>query len=85
MFTDSKGTWRVMSVPAQGRQFESRLCLPEPWRALRDDRLSEAAGVDGCIFVHAAGFIGGNRTREGALQMAAKALEMGRRAAQNGE
>eukprot|EP00116_Pleurobrachia_bachei_P008586 sb/3468848/ len=29
-----------------------------------------------CVFVHASGFIGGNRTMEGALQMASKSLEI---------
>ena len=32
--------------------------------------LTAAAGIDGCKFVHASGFIGGNATYEGALAMA---------------
>ena len=43
---------------------------------MRDAELDKVSGIDGCIFVHAAGFIGGNKTYEGALAMAAKALEM---------
>ena len=43
---------------------------------MRDDALSELSGIDGCIFVHAAGFIGGNKTYDGALAMASKALEL---------
>jgi uncharacterized UPF0160 family protein len=31
-------------------------------------------GIPGCIFVHANGFIGGNKTKEGALAMARAAL-----------
>lgn len=54
-----------------------RLPLPEAWRGLRDEALSELAGIPGCVFVHASGFIGGNRTREGALEMARRALELG--------
>jgi uncharacterized UPF0160 family protein len=34
------------------------------------------SGIPGCIFVHAGGFVGGNKTLEGAKQMAYKALEM---------
>ena len=34
------------------------------------------SGIDGCIFIHASGFIGGNQTKAGAIQMAIKALEM---------
>ena len=37
---------------------------------------SAAAGVPGCVFVHASGFIGGNDTLEGAVAMASKALDM---------
>lgn len=37
---------------------------------------SAACGVPGGIFVHASGFIGGNRTLEGAVAMAAKALDL---------
>ena len=37
---------------------------------------SAASGVPGGVFVHASGFIGGNATLEGAVEMAAKALDM---------
>jgi uncharacterized UPF0160 family protein len=49
----------VQAVPVSSDSFESRKALPEPWRGLRDDKLSEATGIPGCIFVHASGFIGG--------------------------
>lgn len=42
---------------------------------MRDDELSKIAGIPGCIFAHASGFIGGNKTQEGALQMAVKCLK----------
>ncbi len=72
----SNSSWRVAAVSVEGRQFESRLKLPEEWRALRDDKLSKVSGIDECVFVHAAGFIGGNWTKKGALLMAAKAVEL---------
>ncbi|RYY77949.1 hypothetical protein EON63_18050 [archaeon] len=34
--------------------------------------LSIQAGIEGCIFVHAGGFIGGVKTKEGALALALK-------------
>ena len=43
---------------------------------MRDADLDAVSGISGGIFVHAAGFIGGNKTSEGALAMAAKALEI---------
>ena len=51
--------------------------LPEMWTALRDDELSEECGIKDCVFVHPMGFIGGNKTREGALAMARDALKVG--------
>ena len=69
--------WRVQAVTVEGTAFTNRVSLgPEAWRGLRDDALSAAAGIAGCAFVHATGFIGGNATYEGALAMALKTLEL---------
>ncbi|EPT04302.1 hypothetical protein FOMPIDRAFT_1021967 [Fomitopsis schrenkii] len=73
---ETANNWRVQAVPVRPESFDSRKALPEVWRGLRDDVLSQKSGIDGCIFIHASGFIGGNKTKEGALQMAKLALEM---------
>lgn len=65
---------RIQAVAKEKGSFESRKPLPEAWRGLRDEKLSEVAGVPGSVFVHASGFIGGNKTFEGALELAKKAL-----------
>lgn len=74
MYPDESGKWRVQCVPEAPDSFISRKPLPEPWRGIRDEELSKLSGIAGCIFVHQSGFIGGNTTREGALEMAHKAL-----------
>jgi uncharacterized UPF0160 family protein len=74
LFSDGKGSWRVQCVPKENASFQNRKSLP--WKGLRDDDLSKASGIDGGIFVHASGFIGGNKSFEGAKAMAIKALEM---------
>ncbi|TKA61030.1 hypothetical protein B0A49_09207 [Cryomyces minteri] len=71
---DSK--WRIRAVSVEGGGFENRKDLPDAWKGVRDEQLDQVAGVPGCIFVHASGFIGGNKTFAGALKMAQKALEM---------
>ena len=76
MYQDEKGGWRIQAVPVTPSSFDQRLSLPEAWRGLRDAALSEKSGVPGCVFVHAGGFIGGNATLDGALAMAAGALEI---------
>lgn len=67
--------WRIRAVSVSSDSFENRKGLPEAWRGVRDDELSRLSGIDGCIFVHAAGFIGGNKTFEGALKMAQRGVE----------
>jgi uncharacterized UPF0160 family protein len=68
--------WRIQAVPVSKDSFESRKPLPEAWRGFRDEELSEKSGVTGGVFVHAAGFIGGNKNFEGAKAMAVKALDL---------
>lgn len=68
--------WRIQAVPVSKDSFESRKPLPEAWRGFRDEKLDEISGVSGGVFVHAAGFIGGNKSFEGAKAMAIKALDM---------
>ncbi|XP_041467211.1 MYG1 exonuclease-like isoform X3 [Lytechinus variegatus] len=77
LYPDSNGAWRIQCVPINKHSFENRLSLPEKWRGIRDEALSEITGIYGCIFVHAGGFIGGNKSKEGALQMARKSLQLG--------
>ncbi len=75
LFQDTNKSWRVQSVPVSAGSFVSRKPLPAEWRGLRDDELSRLVGSDGCVFVHATGFIGGHKTYDGALAMAVKAME----------
>ncbi|XP_065201597.1 MYG1 protein [Planococcus citri] len=71
----SDDNYRVMCVSVTNKSFVCRKFLPPSWRGLRNDALSEKSGIPGCVFAHHNGFIGGNETREGALQMAVKSLE----------
>ncbi|KZV40919.1 hypothetical protein F511_05164 [Dorcoceras hygrometricum] len=73
---DRSKHWRVQAVAIAPDRFESRKALPVPWRGLRDDELSKESGIPGGVFVHMSGFIGGNQTYEGALDMARSALKL---------
>ncbi|KAH7336802.1 metal-dependent protein hydrolase [Rhizoctonia solani] len=73
---ETGGNWRIQAVPVSPDSFESRKALPEVWRGVRDAKLDEVTGIPGGIFVHASGFIGGNKTKEGVLAMAQKALAL---------
>ncbi|XP_031262773.1 UPF0160 protein-like [Pistacia vera] len=77
LYEDDRGKqWRVQAVGVSPDRFESRRPLPAQWRGLRDDELSKEAGIPDCVFVHMSGFIGGNKSYEGALAMACTALKL---------
>ncbi|CAL0327503.1 unnamed protein product [Lupinus luteus] len=72
---DRSEKWRLQAVAISPTRFESRKPLPYLWRGLENDKLSEAAGIPGCTFVHMSGFIGGNLSYDGALAMARASLK----------
>jgi len=76
LYPDQSVMTRVQAVTVEGTLFTNRLSLPESWCGLRDDALVEKSGILGCCFVHANGFIGGNKTYEGAIAMADATLRM---------
>lgn len=84
LYPDQNGNWRVQCVPAGLHTFQNRLPLLEEWRGVRDEALSKLSGIPGCIFVHAGGFIGGNCTKEGALEMARRTLQAAAKSPANG-
>lgn len=68
--------WRAQAVNVAPNSFVCRNPFPEAWRGIGGKELSSVTGIPGCVFVHAAGFIGGNQTFDGALEMAKKAIRM---------
>jgi len=54
--------------------FRTRTSLPLAWRGQRGAYLDRLLATKGCVFVHQLGYIGGHKTREGAIEMAEKAL-----------
>lgn len=74
-FDEKDKTWRIAAVPKKLQSFGDRVSLPRPWCQCKAENLSEVIGVPDCTFVHANGFIGGNKTFDGALSMAKLAIE----------
>jgi uncharacterized UPF0160 family protein len=71
------GNWMVDAMPPEPGSFAQRLPLPEAWAGLRDAELAAASGVPDAVFVHARRFVAAARSREGAMAMARKAIEVG--------
>lgn len=74
-FDEKDKTWRISAVPKKLQSFGDRVSLPRPWCQCEPENYPEVIGVQECTFVHANGFIGGNKTFDGALQMAKLAIE----------
>ncbi|XP_045538166.1 MYG1 exonuclease [Papilio machaon] len=75
IFNDKPNSWRVQAVSVDPLSFLLRKPLHKDWWGVRDEILSKVSGIDGCIFCHSTGFIGGNVSRDGALKMAIASLE----------
>lgn len=76
VYPDDAGRWRLQAIPiSETSGFDNRVKIP--WMGARDKDLEEQSGIPGAIFVHTNGFIGGAKTKEGALNMAIKTIEQG--------
>ena len=80
---ETNNDWRVQAVPSSPDSFESRLPFPKSWRGLRLSDLDSVAGISNCVFVHASGFIGGNKSLEGCIKMAEESIKMDIKAKQD--
>ena len=65
---------RVRAINVSPQSFAVRQKLLPACLGMRDEELSKASGIDGCVFVHISGFMGINKTKEGALKMAFASL-----------
>jgi uncharacterized UPF0160 family protein len=76
IYPDSDGTqYQVKTVPVEAGSFTARRDLPKSWSGLRDQELAAVTGVADSVFCHSNLFIGGARSLEGALRLAALALQ----------
>ena len=75
IYPDSDGDqYQVKTVPVEPGSFTARLDLPKSWAGLRDQELAAVTGVADSVFCHLNLFIGGARSFEGAVRLAAVAL-----------
>jgi uncharacterized UPF0160 family protein len=76
IYPDSDGKqYQLKTVPVEPDSFVSRMDLPKSWAGLRDHDLAAVSGVEDSVFCHTNLFIGGARSLDGAIRMAALALE----------
>lgn len=75
IFRNLQGQWNCQAIPPLGEPQAQRKPLPEAWRGLNGAALAEVTGVEDAVFCHAAGFICGARSQEGAMELARLAAE----------
>ncbi|CAL6074784.1 MYG1_protein [Hexamita inflata] len=66
--------FRVVCVN-QKDSFKLKQGLPEEWRGLRGEVLSQRSGISGGVFVHKSGFMGVWETESSAMQALEKAMQ----------
>jgi len=71
---DSGDNFKVMQIPSEPGSFKGRISLPESWHGLSGESLDEVTGIEGGVFVHRNGFIGGWKTEKAALEAAVLAI-----------
>jgi uncharacterized UPF0160 family protein len=76
VFPASSGNWMVDTMPDKPGSFGQKLPLPIEWAGLRENALVEMSGIPDAVFVHTTRFIGACKTKEGAIKMANRALEL---------
>lgn len=69
------GNWKVRAVQASPQSFVSRKPLPAQWAGKSDAELVAVSGVEDALFVHNKRFIAVAKSKEGALELAQKALQ----------
>ncbi|MGE4482701.1 MYG1 family protein [Acidocella sp.] len=72
----SNGNWMIDTMPPEPGSFAQRLPLPESWAGLQGKDLAAQSGVEDAVFVHLRRFVGAAASRDGAIAMARKALEL---------
>ena len=68
IFPSNRGGFNMQCVPDAPGSFGQRHPIPEEWRGN-----ASATGIDGCTFVHNAGFIAACDTQEAAINLAKEA------------
>jgi uncharacterized UPF0160 family protein len=76
IYQDNRGGWGAKAVRARRGSMESRLPFPEAWRGKRDGDAAAATGIPDAIFCHNSGFLAVAKSKEGALALAQKSLEL---------
>lgn len=74
LYRADAGNWQLVCMRKEHGSYESRKPLPLEWRGKTGAELVASTGVSGAIFCHRSGFMCVIEGKEGALELARKAL-----------
>lgn len=74
VFPRPDGCWAVRAVPKDKDTYAMKKRLPISWSGLENETLQHLTQVPDALFCHRDGFIAVTKTREGAIELAKKAL-----------
>lgn len=76
VYPGDPGEWCVRVVTLTPETYATRQDLPAEWAGLRDADLAAVSGVEDAIFCHAKRFIAIAGSRDGAMRLARRAIEL---------
>lgn len=68
-------SWHAQAVPVERDSLTARMSFPGHWAGKRDSELVEATGVEDAVFCHNGRFLVVAKSKEGAFELAQRALE----------
>jgi uncharacterized UPF0160 family protein len=71
----TEGTWIAETVRAEEDAYVNRKDFPSSWAGLRNEALANESGVADALFCHAGLWIATAKTKEGAIELAKRAIE----------
>lgn len=74
VFKSKRNEWLVQGAPCKVGAFVHKKTFPMEWAGKRGKELDRVTEIKGCIFCHPGRFVVCHKTKEGAIQLALKAL-----------
>jgi uncharacterized UPF0160 family protein len=71
---EQNNTWKTNAIRKNYHSFEIRKPFPESWAGKRDSELAAVSGVPDAVFCHNKRFLAVAKSKEGALELAKKAV-----------
>lgn len=76
VYPDLRGGWSAKVVPKNSQSYDSRMSFPKEWCGKSGEDLAKVTGIADAKFCHNGGFLAVAGSKEGALALVYKAIEI---------